>query len=798
MLDFFRRYQTYFFAVITVVIIISFSFFGTYNTLPANAIHEQVVFVAVDNTPVTRLELDEMVTFLGTDNDDKRIFGGIWGPNFLNDGVIRKDFLETGLAAILVNAYPEEIEKDLQGRLEKEKHYTLYSNPQAKFLGVEAAWAYFAPEMKPNFDTLRTADKSIDPEAFSARTALYLAEKQLPSPLLRQVLRYQEKQYSWLTPDPNLERTDLSLFGYHTTEDWFGPRFLRLVSEFIINSSKIAEQKGYQVTKAEALADLQRNSEISFQQNLRNPQLGVASGSEYFNEQLRRMNIDRTKAVAIWRQVMLSRRMFQDIGNAVIVDTLAPQKFLAYANETAAGQLYRLPAELRFADYRALQKFEIYLDAVAYRTLADKEQLTLPTSYLSVETIKKSYPELVQKSYLLQVSHIQKKSLQKKIGLKDMWEWEVDDNNWVQLKKEFPEIGVKTADTRDERFAALDDLDDATRARVDTFARQSIVDVHPEWMQEALQAAEAKQMTVGLQSTGGKAIFGTENRQELIKLLDEAPLGKGVSDALKEYTGDQKNYYRIAVLERSPQEELMTFAEANKEGTLDKLLDKKLEAYYVKIRDIHPEKFQKEDKSWKSFEDVKNVVADYYFEKQLNAIRRDYAYATGNKGQQPLTGDLAASVRFYAYVRGLQDKMQKDPAQSNLYVSAVPSSDVSSLSNKMSVADQWKLEQAAHELKREGAEIDMEEVLTLPVQGWTKVNTPVNGDLKFFHLESKEGNGEIADRFEKTEELHRVMSQDSQRHFMQSIVHEIKDKHAISFNYLDNSAAESIEPEQDP
>lgn len=65
MLQFFRKYQTYFFAVITVVIIISFSFFGTYNTLPANAIHEQVTFTAVDGSEIKRMELDEMILFWG-------------------------------------------------------------------------------------------------------------------------------------------------------------------------------------------------------------------------------------------------------------------------------------------------------------------------------------------------------------------------------------------------------------------------------------------------------------------------------------------------------------------------------------------------------------------------------------------------------------------------------------------------------------------------------------------------------------------------------------------------------------
>src|ERR1700733_10225613 len=91
MLDFFRRYQRYFFLVITVVIIISFSFFGTYSTLGSNTWREQIAFKAINGCEVTRSDVDEMALFLATDNEDKLLYGGAWGPNFLNDGVIRKD-----------------------------------------------------------------------------------------------------------------------------------------------------------------------------------------------------------------------------------------------------------------------------------------------------------------------------------------------------------------------------------------------------------------------------------------------------------------------------------------------------------------------------------------------------------------------------------------------------------------------------------------------------------------------------------------------------------------------------------
>lgn len=122
MLEFFRRYQRYFYLVITIVTIISFSFFGTYSTLnSSNAWREQIAFTAINGKEVTRYDVDEMAIFLATDSEDKLLFGGMWGPNFLNDGVIRKDFLETGLAQELIAYYQGDLEEELQKKLEKEK-----------------------------------------------------------------------------------------------------------------------------------------------------------------------------------------------------------------------------------------------------------------------------------------------------------------------------------------------------------------------------------------------------------------------------------------------------------------------------------------------------------------------------------------------------------------------------------------------------------------------------------------------------------------------------------------------------
>lgn len=798
MLEFFRKYQTFFFAAISVVIIISFSFFGTYNAIPAETTRDEVIFTSVNGKKIRHSDLEEMVNFLSTDSTDKLIYGGMWGPNFLNDGVAQKDFFQTGLAEILIQAYPSLIEKDWNYRHDKEKRFSFYVHPQGKFLSAESAWSYFAPDMNTNLKTLRQSNDSLSNEAIEARIQLYLAQRQFPATLLRQVLRYQEQQYPWITADPALDRMDLSMFGYHTLEDWFGPRFIRLMSQFIINNSEIAISKGYVVSKQETLADLMRNAQVSYRQNLNSPQLGVKNSSEYFDEQLRRLGLDQSGAVRIWQQVLLSRRLLQDNGNAIVADPMSQQKFLQYAKEGVQGDLYQLPKELRLSDFKDLQKFETYVNAIAKNQTKGKAALSLPTSFLTAQELLKKTPELVQKQYTVEIAQVNKKDLQGKVNLKDTWSWEVD--HWDILKNQFPELGIKDANTRDERFAALDDLDDRTRARVDAYAREAIVDQHQEWLDNALQDAEPKQITLSLRLKGGKSFFaGLANREELMTLLDQAAVGEEPVGPLTRFTGDQKTFYRIRVLAKTQEPEILTFNEANKEGVLDELNDKQLEAYYQKIRENHKQDFQKEDGSWKTFADAKDKVATLYYEPTLKAIKAQYTQ-DNEKTSQQITADVGASLRFYTYTKEIQNKLKDKPElAAELIQENIDDGNSQELGKRQPLANQWKLVKTHFQADRttDSDDVNVTELFTLPQDGWTAVNAPINGNLYFFQLKKKGYDQDLAILFDKVEETHRLLSYDAQHILMKENLALIKEKNAISLDYLKQreEAPASSEPE---
>lgn len=786
MLGFFRKYQRYFYLLVTIVVVISFSFFGTYSTLGADNIREAIAFKAVDGTNITRTELDEMAIFLGTDATDKQLYGGSWGPNFLNNGVIQKDFLETGLAEILIQSYMPDLKSDLDLRLKKERGYVPYAHPTARFINAQGAWNYFAPEIVKELLTVQKASDASSPEAVHAKVRLYLLQREFNPMMLGQVLAYQQNQYQqFVQPDPNLPRSDLFLFGHHSLDDWFGQKFTRLISQFIINAAKIAQERGYNVSYDEALADLLRSSELSFRENMNNTHIGVKNSSDYFLEQLRIMGMDQVHAVHVWQNILLFKRLFHDLGNSVFVDPAFYGQFNQYALEMVEGNIYRLPEQLQLADFPSLQRFETYLNSVAKRGTDDKSLLEIPQTFLSVDEVAKRTPELVQQTYQLEVASVDRRSLEAVVSLRDTWDWEAADANWPAIKSLYPELGLKNANTKEERLTALDQLDPISRAKVDQFARTSIVDAHPEWIKNALEIAQKNTAHVGLRTKGGKFPFpGIEDRAAFIKLLDQAPLNTQ-DEKLAVLKAGNQGWYSMKVIERAPSKEILTFAEAEADGTLDELVDQQLDVNYVKVRGNNPEKFQNPDKSWKPIAEVKNQVAEQVFAPVLKALKADYIANAGDKSNtDKLTNDKLANSRFYKYMRDSKATLQKDPSKGDALVRKAPA--VGEENKRAPLADQWKLAKEETDVTR-GTNDDslmIEDLLKLQPNTWSNVHVPANGDINFFFVEKRGVKEDMEALKEQINGARWLLSNDAQHTLMFQLLKIIQDKKAITFDYL--------------
>src|SRR5262245_10811851 len=116
MLNFFRKYQKFFFIFTTLLIVLSFVFYGTYQAFDP----------ALRKQTVTENYLTQMVRFLNTEQwmTSQKFFAA----NFLNDDVLSKEFLETGMADLIVAQFGEKFQKEFAERLEREKKYILYEH----------------------------------------------------------------------------------------------------------------------------------------------------------------------------------------------------------------------------------------------------------------------------------------------------------------------------------------------------------------------------------------------------------------------------------------------------------------------------------------------------------------------------------------------------------------------------------------------------------------------------------------------------------------------------------------------
>jgi len=188
MMEFFRKYQRFFLIAITAVVIASFLFFGAFSTYTDQSaeMEDRLVTHAIDGSKLMRSQVQKLSRFLATDQQDISYRHGPL-PNFCNDGVIRQDLLQTGLAEVLVSGYFDSMREGLQDLLEKVKHYHPYVHPEAPFLSAVVVWDRFVPGLHQAISTLQQ-EVEITPQVFTQLTHLYQFQTRCPPEWLRRIL----------------------------------------------------------------------------------------------------------------------------------------------------------------------------------------------------------------------------------------------------------------------------------------------------------------------------------------------------------------------------------------------------------------------------------------------------------------------------------------------------------------------------------------------------------------------------------------------------------------------------------
>lgn len=670
MMNFLRKHQKKLFIVITVMTILSFTFFGTFNTIAERDVADKQVGKAIDGSLVMERQVHALIRFLSM------------GPS----DILKNDLLSSGLISILAEKHFAEIEKEFGEKLDRAKRYTPYTHPQAPFVSAVQVWNRFVPQLPNHLNELKAGDLSA--KTFAVYCQLYLDQAEFPPEIMARVLHYQQQQFSWMTPDRDAaDPRRQALFGAQTFEEWFGPQFSEVLGQFIFNAAAIAEKKGYKVSTDEARADLLQTSLQALR--VAKQEATFADALEFMRGHLQMTGVDESQMVKLWKKVMLVHRMFNDVGNAVLVDPLSYEQFSSFADEKATVEVYQLPEFLRLSSNLSQLKLHYYLEAVAPRSKAE-----LPRQFFTPEEVEKKLPELVVSWFDLTVAKTTKEEIGSRLTLKETWDFEASDDGWNRIVEQFPMVAK---DESQGRLAILDGLEPSFRLKIDRFARGAIIDSHPEWIEEALSQAVCERQSIAIRSKGGVKPFDEiEDTSYLREFLTKAPQG----EMAQLFTQDQETYYRIIVHGKPEKKEVLTFKEALESGALEETLDARLQAAYPDIRKKNPADYQLANGAWKPFSDVKERVAGAHFVA------------------------LAGKSRLEQFMEAAKINIQKE-GDASIYLK----------STDEPLVDQWKLLRQTKEIKRsESTTLSKQEMFTAALGEWSSVAKSAMGDFAFYKI----------------------------------------------------------------
>ena len=276
--------------------------------------------------------------------------------------------------------------------------------------------------------------------------------------------------------------------------------------------------------------------------------------------------MEEKDALRTWQRILVFRKMLDEVGNSVFVDSVLYREFSEFASIGAKIEVYKLPPALKVKRPEDGKKLAIYLDGV----LRKSGEAFINKEFASVDEIKVALPELVEKRFLVKVAALMKGNVASDIGVRKTWDWQLSQKNWEVLKAKFHELNNCTSEDPDVKFAYLQALDENLKEKIDHYSRKMIVEEEPGLIKEKLSLIQPQTRLLSITLAGQDEILpGVTDRKTLLDLLENE------SEKLACYSENGEDFYRIEIIDSSSLWEVLTFDEANTRGILDNLLEKK-------------------------------------------------------------------------------------------------------------------------------------------------------------------------------------------------------------------------------
>ncbi len=662
MLGFIRKYQKFFFAITTFIVVISFCFFGVARNIPSNETSEKDIVLghAIDGSKMHSKQIRLLSRFLASDRFDAPFLRGEI-VNFFNDGVIKRDLLESSISNHLVQMYFSEIEGELQKKIPKFQSFRPYSHPLMPQIGVEGIYANFMPQLSKNLTKLRNHPRA-DSDFFAILAKIYVDHSRIQPEMLRKILYYQQNQMGSI--DPHLETEELTLFHARSLEDWFGKKFIDLCSQFIYNAALHAKKRGFKVSYSQARADFMQKGYNALYEMQGSQQLSNEEFTNYTLKILSFLGLTEREAVECWQQVMLFRLSLQDIAGSVSLDDLTFHDFFHHSYKEWAYDVYHLPSQFILRDFWEVLELQTYLRSTAKHP----GMIDLPSQSLSINQILDKAPELIERRYETEITQTNLDEVAERISLKEMWQWQIE--NWENLVKIFPRLGQCSSTSDEDRLEFLETF--SKQSQLDGYSRKEIVKKHPEWIKDALHQQQPTSKILSIPEKGFLPIEGAEDKNQLISLL-ESSFSSG--EAIETLSFDHLNYYHIKVSNRKAEKEVLTFQEAKEKGILRNLLEEKLQKAYQIKQSQNPEKLCDAEGKQYDFEEIKEELGLELFQSTFRKLDQLITKIGGKINHR----NDYAKYRLYPWVMQLKKS----------FVESAESNDLTSQNNELSDMPAW-------------------------------------------------------------------------------------------------------------
>jgi len=762
MLGLLRKYQKVIFAFVAVIIFVSFSFFGTYSSFAGQKkAPDRTIGHLLGGGKLKESELRGMVRFLATDRQDYELMQQGGYPNLLNDGVLRNDFLATGLYKELSKYYFDEMREDIEVRIGKAKRFTPYAHPQAPVISARTIWGQFMPNLSAHLDAVQSYEGDVDEKALDHLVDLYIDETQFPSHILRQVLTMQERENKWLPHDGALDRVDLSLFSNHTLTDWFGPKFVELSAQVILNGAAFAREQGYEVSYGEARADLIQSAFTVLKARLNKDEVSGEEMGSFLQNQFAAIGLSEQGTVKVWRDVLLFRTLLSDPSRATFLDPLMYADFHRFASDQITLAHYTVPSDFNFETLCDVGELALYFEA-----LGGKEGALTPPESVKEGGIP---DELRRTQYKVRMASVNRNQIAMNLSVQQTLQWQVQDDHWEALRVKFEPLASVLAKGDEERIQALDALSQVERDRVDHLSRRLMVTAYPEWITEALEKAPLSDATIAIPFKGpSHSIVGLTDGKALCQQLTAAIAQDPII-----YSGDDDHFYRIEVIERMGTEgDVLTFAAAKREGVMGRLLDKRLEAAYPRVRQMEPTLFKDEKGEFKPLYLVKETVARHMLKHSLISLEEQLQA----KGVKFEGSPLSQPSKFYAqhllypyFAKARADVIKMHERSTYL-----------AKEGESPLLAQWKLsKETVDVLRSKPMSFLSKQAFDMKENEWSKVTFDDQGHPNFFQVLAKvAGSAESSEAMKRGQEL---VALEARAHVLDHLLSAMSEGEVVTF-----------------